>query len=182
MLLFASTQLQQLPKTTSKRKNRVSITVGKEFDGNSTAELEKEGLSKNMVDEMKTALAAGNASMLLKVMHEKNEIDRQNQASSQEYLGAVKNFSSKVDSLKVTPNAEKQVSVEAANADLNREDKLLKQKRIEQEVTSKRIERTSDPVARSQLQNQLDIQKNVAENMEAGLAAKLSVSAATGGK
>ncbi len=159
-----------------------NITVGKEFDGNSTAELEKEGLSKNMVDEMKNALAAGNASMLLKVMHEKNEIDRQNQASSQEYLGAVKNFSSKVDSLKVTPNAEKQVSVEAANADLNREDKLLKQKRIEQEVTSKRIERTSDPVARSQLQNQLDIQKNVAENMEAGLAAKLSVTAATGGK
>merc|ERR1712100_821483 len=134
----------------------------------------KEGVSKAMVDEMRDALAKGNASKLLKVMHEKDSIDRQNQESSKEYLGAVQNFSSKVDTLKINNNVQRQASAQDAAVGIDRENKRLQEKKVERDMLSAQIERTSDPVARSQLQNQLQTKQSITENMAASLAAKQS--------
>ena len=129
-----------------------------------------------MVAEMKNALSKGNATLLLKAMHEKSKIERQNQESSKEYLGAVQNFSSKVDSLKVNHVARNTDSENAANiVDLDKENTQLQQKKVERDTLVEQIKRTTDPVARSQLQNQLDALKSVTDNMEAGVAAKRSV-------
>merc|ERR1712100_448238 len=134
----------------------------------------KEGVSKAMVDEMRDALAKGNASKLLKVLHEKDSIDRQNQESSKEYLGAAQNFSSKVDTLN-NNNVQRQASAQDAAVGIDRENKRLQERKVERDMLSAQIERTSDPVARSQLQNQLQTKQSITENMAASLAAKQSV-------
>ena len=153
-----------------------NITVNEEFSTTDSASLEKEGVTKAMVAEMKNALSKGNATLLLKAMHEKSKIERQNQESSKEYLGAVQNFSSKVDSLKVNHVARNTDSENAANiVDLDKENTQLQQKKVERDTLVEQIKRTTDPVARSQLQNQLDALKSVTDNMEAGVAAKRSV-------
>jgi hypothetical protein len=156
------------------------MTVAEEFSSAASADLQKEGVSKEMVEQMRDAISKGNASKLLKVMHEKDSIDRRNHESSKEYLGAVQNFSSKIDSLNVNNNVQNQVSAKAAAIGIDKDNKKLQESKVERDMLSAQIERTSDPVARSQLQNQLSMKQSATENMAASLAAKQSV-LATGG-
>jgi hypothetical protein len=67
--------------------------VTKDFSMNDTSTLEKEGISKNMLAEMKNAFENGNASALGNALKNLTDVDRQNHEASKEYVGAVQTFS-----------------------------------------------------------------------------------------
>jgi len=105
--------------------------VNEEFSTSASADLQKEGISKDMVEQMREAISKGNASQLLAVLHEKDSMDRQNHEASKQYLGAVQNFSSKIDNLNVIHKVQNQVSPQATVTGIAKDNKQPQEHKIE---------------------------------------------------